>query len=60
MGSRLQGFSEQFAEGFARVREWLRRVMPRVALVAGALFLLRLFVRDTAVYKDMPPELVAS
>jgi phosphoserine phosphatase RsbU/P len=58
MGSRLQGFSEQFAERFARARAWLRRVMPRVALVAGALFLLRLFVRDTAFYKDMPPELV--
>jgi sigma-B regulation protein RsbU (phosphoserine phosphatase) len=52
MSSRLQGFSERFAEGFAWARERLRRAMPRVALAAGALFLLRLLVRDTAVYKD--------
>ncbi|HEX6185480.1 MAG TPA: SpoIIE family protein phosphatase [Pyrinomonadaceae bacterium] len=58
MGSRLQGFSEQFAERFARAREWLRRVMPRVALAAGALFLLRLLVRDTALYRDTSLEVL--
>jgi sigma-B regulation protein RsbU (phosphoserine phosphatase) len=52
MSSRLQGFSERSAEAFARARGWLRRAMPRAALAAGALFLLRLLVRDTATYKE--------
>jgi sigma-B regulation protein RsbU (phosphoserine phosphatase) len=51
MSSRLQGFSERSAEGFAWARERLRRAMPRVALAAGALFLLRLLVLGTALYK---------
>ncbi|HJQ32203.1 MAG TPA: SpoIIE family protein phosphatase [Pyrinomonadaceae bacterium] len=54
MGGRLQGGSEALAERFARVREWLRRVMPRVALVAGALFFVRLFLRDTQLYRETP------
>ncbi len=52
MGGRWQGASDRFAERLARVREWLRLAMPRVALGAGALFLLRLFVRDTEVYQN--------
>ena len=39
---------------FARARESFRRAMPRVALAAVALFLLRLFVRDTSLYKETP------
>jgi len=58
MNSRLQGFSERFADWFAWAREWMRRVMPRLALVAGALFLSRLFVRDTALYQNTPLRLL--
>jgi sigma-B regulation protein RsbU (phosphoserine phosphatase) len=38
----------------ARARERFRRAMPRVALAAAGLFLLRLFVRDTSLYRDTP------
>jgi serine phosphatase RsbU (regulator of sigma subunit) len=58
MGGRWQGASDRFAEGLESAREWLRRVMPRVALAAVALFLLRLFVRDTAVYRATPLRLL--
>lgn len=39
---------------FARARESFRGAMPRVALAAVALFLLRLFVRDTSLYRETP------
>ena len=58
MGGRLQGVSDRLAEGLAGVREWLRRVMPRVALAAGALFLARLLVRDTWLYRETPAGLL--
>ncbi|HEX8117965.1 MAG TPA: HAMP domain-containing protein, partial [Pyrinomonadaceae bacterium] len=45
---------ERAAGLFWRARESFRRAMPRVALAAVALFLLRLFVRDTSLYKDTP------
>lgn len=48
------GASERVAGRLGRAREWFRRAMPRLALAAGALFLLRLFVRDTSLYKDTP------
>src|SRR5215207_7190732 len=48
------GASGSVAGRFARAREWFRRAMPRVALAAFALFLLRLFVRDTSLYRDTP------
>src|SRR5215204_5112010 len=48
------GASERVAGRLARAREWFRRAMPRVALAAVALFLLRLFVRDTSLYRDTP------
>jgi len=54
MGGRWQGASDRYADWLARAREWFRRVMPRVALVAGALFLLRLFIRNTPHYRDTP------
>jgi sigma-B regulation protein RsbU (phosphoserine phosphatase) len=53
MGGR-SGVFERAAGLFARARESFRRAMPRVALAAAALFLLRLFVRDTSLYKDTP------
>ncbi len=46
--------SERVAVLLGRARELFRRAMPRVALAAGALFLLRLFVRDTSLYRDTP------
>ncbi|MET0647301.1 MAG: SpoIIE family protein phosphatase [Pyrinomonadaceae bacterium] len=48
------GVSERVAVLLGRAREWFRRAMPRVALAAGALFLLRLFVRNTSLYRDTP------
>jgi sigma-B regulation protein RsbU (phosphoserine phosphatase) len=46
--------SRRLGVRLARAREWFRRAMPRVALAAVALFLLRLFVRDTSLYRDTP------
>ncbi|HEX8556802.1 MAG TPA: SpoIIE family protein phosphatase [Pyrinomonadaceae bacterium] len=54
MGGRWQSASDGFAERLARAREWFRRAMPRLAAAAGALFLLRLFVRDTSLYRETP------
>jgi sigma-B regulation protein RsbU (phosphoserine phosphatase) len=54
MSGRWQDASDRFAEVLSRVREWLRRAMPRVAVVAVALFLLRLLVRDTWLYGNTP------
>ena len=58
MGGRGQGASERFAERFARAREWLRRVMPRVALAALALYLVRLLIQGTAAYRETPLRIV--
>ena len=44
----------RLAVGLARAREWFRGAMPRAALAAVGLFLLRLFVRDTSLYRDTP------
>lgn len=46
------GMWERAAVWLGRARELFRRAMPRVALLAVALFLLRLFVRDTWVYNN--------
>ncbi len=48
------GASRRLGVRLGRAREWFRRAMPRVALAAVALFLLRLFVRDTSLYQDTP------
>lgn len=53
MGGRSR-LSERAAGTFGRAREWFRRVMPRVALAAAGLFVLRLFVRDTSLYQNTP------
>lgn len=42
---------ERASHAFARSREWLRRVMPRVALAAGALFVLRLLLNQSGLYE---------
>jgi sigma-B regulation protein RsbU (phosphoserine phosphatase) len=58
MGANGKGASEVLAERFARAREWLRRVMPRVALAALALYVLRLLIQGTSVYRNTPLRLV--
>lgn len=58
MKSKLHGASERAADAFARAREWTRRVMPRVAIGAGVLYVLRLLLRDTNVYKTTPLGLI--
>lgn len=39
---------------FARVRAWLRRVMPRVAIAAALLLIARMLLRDTFLFGDNP------
>jgi sigma-B regulation protein RsbU (phosphoserine phosphatase) len=58
MKAKLQAASERTADAFAAAREWMRRVMPRVAVAAGVLYILRLLLRDTAVYRDTPLGLI--
>jgi sigma-B regulation protein RsbU (phosphoserine phosphatase) len=58
MGARRQGTSDRFAEWFAVAREWLRRVMPRVALAALVLYVVRLLIQNTNVYRSTPLRLV--
>src|SRR5215212_10926055 len=58
MKAKHHGASERAAEAFARAREWTRRVMPRVAIAAGVLYVLRLLLRDTGVYKNTPLGLI--
>jgi sigma-B regulation protein RsbU (phosphoserine phosphatase) len=60
MKAKLHGASERAADAFARAREWTRRVMPRVAVAAGVLYVLRLLLRDTDVYKNTPLGLIGS
>jgi sigma-B regulation protein RsbU (phosphoserine phosphatase) len=58
MKGKLHSASERAADAFASAREWTRRVMPRVAIAAGVLYVLRLLLRDTAVYRDTPLGLI--
>jgi sigma-B regulation protein RsbU (phosphoserine phosphatase) len=60
MGDRSREVSERFAEKLAVAREWLRRLMPRVALAAVALYILRLLIRDTWLYRETPLGLVGT
>jgi sigma-B regulation protein RsbU (phosphoserine phosphatase) len=50
LSNRAKQTGAWISRNLARLREWLRGVMPRVALVAGALFLLRLLARNTGLY----------
>lgn len=47
MRKQLGAASSSYKETIARLKGWLRRVMPRVAIVAGALFILRLLFGRT-------------
>ncbi len=58
MSGRLQKASDRFAEALAQVREWLRRVMPGVAVAAVALYVLRLLIAGTYLYRNTPLGLV--
>ena len=58
MKARLHAASERTADAFARAREWMRRVMPRVALAAGVLYILRLLLRDTEIYEGTPLRII--
>src|SRR5256886_14722473 len=58
MSSRFQNASDRFAEALAVVREWLRRVMPRVAVAAVALYVLRQLIAGTWAYRNTPLGLV--
>lgn len=58
MKAKLNGASERAADAFARAREWTRRVMPRVAIAAGVLYVLRLILSGTDVYKNTPLGLI--
>jgi sigma-B regulation protein RsbU (phosphoserine phosphatase) len=60
MGDKPRELSERIADRFAVAREWLRRVMPRVALAAVALYILRLLIRDTWLYRETPLGLVGT
>jgi sigma-B regulation protein RsbU (phosphoserine phosphatase) len=58
MRAKLHAASERAADAFAGAREWTRRVMPRVAIAAGALYILRLLLRGTSAYEDTPLGLI--
>ncbi|HEX3560846.1 MAG TPA: SpoIIE family protein phosphatase [Pyrinomonadaceae bacterium] len=58
MSGRLHDAFDRSAEALARVREWLRRVMPRVAVAAVMLYVLRLLIGDTRLYENTPVGLV--
>jgi sigma-B regulation protein RsbU (phosphoserine phosphatase) len=58
MKGKLHSASERAADAFASAREWMRRVIPRVAVAAGVLYILRLLLRNTAVYRDTPLGLI--
>ena len=58
MSGRFQNASDRFAEALAVVREWLRRVMPRVAVAAVALYVLRQLIAGTWAYRNTPLGLV--
>jgi phosphoserine phosphatase RsbU/P len=60
MSSRLQNASDRFAEALTVAREWLRRVMPRVALAAVALYVLRQLIWGTWVYRNTPLGIVGA
>ncbi|HZB46948.1 MAG TPA: SpoIIE family protein phosphatase [Pyrinomonadaceae bacterium] len=47
---RLRVAGERAGRAFASLRGWLRRVMPRVALAAAALFVARLLLQNTRLY----------
>lgn len=60
MKGKLNGASERAADAFARAREWTRRVMPRIAIAAVVLYVLRLLLHNTDAYRDTPLGLIGT
>src|SRR5437868_5389547 len=54
MSDKVQSAFDRLAETSAVVREWLRRVMPRVALASVALYVLCLLTRTTWLSHNTP------
>lgn len=52
MQKQLTGTTETINSKITLVRDWLRRVMPTVALVAAVLFILRTVFDETFLYND--------
>ncbi|MBA2502491.1 MAG: SpoIIE family protein phosphatase [Pyrinomonadaceae bacterium] len=55
MNERLRAAGGKAQQTSLRVREWLRRVMPRVGVVAAVLFLLRWFLESSWLYRERHP-----
>ena len=51
-GAGRRGWVERAGRRLSAVRPWLRGVMPRVAVAAAGLFVVRLFVLNTALYRE--------
>jgi sigma-B regulation protein RsbU (phosphoserine phosphatase) len=54
MSDKAHGRFDRLADILTMVREWLRRMMPRVALAAVALYILRLLIVNTWLYQHTP------
>src|SRR5947208_283570 len=48
----IEGKPSGIKQAFANVRLWLRRVMPRVAVVVGLLFIAWIFLSNTRIYNE--------
>ncbi|PYS50966.1 MAG: hypothetical protein DMF68_05635, partial [Acidobacteria bacterium] len=48
----IEGQRGRINESLSFVRLWLRRVMPRVAIAAGLLFSLLVFISNTSIYRE--------
>jgi sigma-B regulation protein RsbU (phosphoserine phosphatase) len=48
----IEGQRGKFSLAFSNMRRWLRRVMPRMAIVAGALLVVWMYASNTRFYKE--------
>jgi sigma-B regulation protein RsbU (phosphoserine phosphatase) len=48
----IEGQRGQFRQALLNVRVWLRRTMPRVAIVAGLLLVVWMYISDTRFYRE--------
>jgi sigma-B regulation protein RsbU (phosphoserine phosphatase) len=48
----IEGRRSQFRLALLNVRGWLRRTMPRVAIVAGLLLVVWMYISDTSFYRE--------
>src|SRR5436305_13925931 len=54
MSDKAHGRFDRLADMLTTVREWLQRMMPRVALAAVTLYILRLLIVNTWLYQHTP------